>query len=250
MLLAIIASVISGAIDPLSLVIFGNSINTFIDRVTNLCSLNFTSLTQEYCPPGVMLTSNNFYTSTSLCNFTGSNLTEINFDLKDQTNNQIIFFIIIGCVLIICGYIRVAAFNITAERQTRTIRQILFQSILKKDIVYFDTHKTGELNTLLSDDVNKIRDGIGDKLGAIIRAISTFISCVIISLVKGWKLALVILSTLPIIVATFIISSKVITSLTATELKAYGKAGAIAEEVISSIRTVLSYNGQEKEIQR
>ncbi|CAF3922148.1 unnamed protein product [Rotaria sp. Silwood1] len=181
MLLAIIASVISGAIDPLSLVIFGNSINTFIDRVTNLCSLNFTSLTQEYCPPGVMLTSNNFYTSTSLCNFTGSNLTEINFDLKDQTNNQIIFFIIIGCVLIICGYIRVAAFNITAERQTRTIRQILFQSILKKDIVYFDTHKTGELNTLLSDDVNKIRDGIGDKLGAIIRAISTFISCVIIS---------------------------------------------------------------------
>ena len=34
------------------------------------------------------------------------------------------------------------------------------------------------------------------------------------------------------------------------ELKAYGKAGAVAEEVISSIRTVLSYNGQEREIQR
>jgi hypothetical protein len=34
------------------------------------------------------------------------------------------------------------------------------------------------------------------------------------------------------------------------ELKAYGKAGTVAEEVISSIRTVLSYNGQEREIQR
>jgi hypothetical protein len=41
-----------------------------------------------------------------------------------------------------------------------------------------------------------------------------------------------------------------ITKLTTTELKAYGKAGAVAEEVISSIRTVLSYNGQEKEIRR
>ena len=41
-----------------------------------------------------------------------------------------------------------------------------------------------------------------------------------------------------------------ITNLTETELKAYGKAGAIAEEVISSIRTVLCYNGQKKEIQR
>lgn len=34
------------------------------------------------------------------------------------------------------------------------------------------------------------------------------------------------------------------------ELKAYGKAGAIVEEVFSSIRTVFAYNGQEKEKQR
>jgi len=38
--------------------------------------------------------------------------------------------------------------------------------------------------------------------------------------------------------------------MTVKEIRAYKKAGAIAEEVISSIRTVLSYNGQEKEIQR
>jgi hypothetical protein len=42
----------------------------------------------------------------------------------------------------------------------------------------------------------------------------------------------------------------VVIKMTAIELKAYGKAGTVAEEVISSIRTVLSYNGQEKEIQR
>jgi hypothetical protein len=34
------------------------------------------------------------------------------------------------------------------------------------------------------------------------------------------------------------------------ELKAYGKAGAVAEEVFSSIRTVFSYNGQEREVNR
>lgn len=39
-------------------------------------------------------------------------------------------------------------------------------------------------------------------------------------------------------------------SLTAMELKAYGKAGAIAEEVFGSIRTVFAYNGQEREKQR
>lgn len=39
-------------------------------------------------------------------------------------------------------------------------------------------------------------------------------------------------------------------SLTAIELQAYGKAGAIAEEVFSSIRTVFAFNGQEREKQR
>ena len=38
--------------------------------------------------------------------------------------------------------------------------------------------------------------------------------------------------------------------MTVVELEAYGRAGVIAEQVISSIRTVLTYNGQEKEIQR
>lgn len=34
------------------------------------------------------------------------------------------------------------------------------------------------------------------------------------------------------------------------ELKAYERAGAIAEEVFSSIRTVFSYNGQQREEKR
>ncbi len=38
--------------------------------------------------------------------------------------------------------------------------------------------------------------------------------------------------------------------MTTMELKAYGKAGAIAEEVLSSIRTVFAYNAQEREAQR
>ena len=41
-----------------------------------------------------------------------------------------------------------------------------------------------------------------------------------------------------------------VTKLSVIEVETYGKAGTVAEEVISSIRTVLSYNGQKKEIQR
>ena len=43
---------------------------------------------------------------------------------------------------------------------------------------------------------------------------------------------------------------KVQTTATANELEAYGKAGGVAEEVFSAIRTVFAFGGQRKEVQR
>jgi len=67
-----------------------------------------------------------------------------------------------------------------AERQTRAIRQNLFRAILRKEITYFDTHKTGELNTKLTDDVDKIHDGIGDKLGSTSQLLASCITGLIL----------------------------------------------------------------------
>ena len=38
--------------------------------------------------------------------------------------------------------------------------------------------------------------------------------------------------------------------LTGRELEAYAKAGAVADEVLSSIRTVAAFGGEEKEAER
>lgn len=38
--------------------------------------------------------------------------------------------------------------------------------------------------------------------------------------------------------------------MTSKELKAYAKAGAVAEEVFSAIRTVVAFGGQKKEALR
>ncbi len=43
---------------------------------------------------------------------------------------------------------------------------------------------------------------------------------------------------------------QVIGNLTSREQSAYAKAGSVAEEVISSIRTVVAFGGEHKEYQR
>jgi ABC-type bacteriocin/lantibiotic exporter with double-glycine peptidase domain len=58
---------------------------------------------------------------------------------------------------------------------------------------------------------------------------------VIISLIKGWKLTLVILSISPLLFISSLMFTQLTSVLTSSELKSYAKAGAIAEEVTSLI---------------
>lgn len=114
------------------------------------------------------------------CNLTQSNFMGPNNDLTAASKKPLQISLILGFISILSGYIRVISLNILAERQSRTIRKILFRSILKKDIVYFDKHETGELNVHFTENINKIRDGMGDKLGSAIEMISTSLTCFII----------------------------------------------------------------------
>ena len=67
-----------------------------------------------------------------------------------------------------------------AERQTKSIRLSLFRSILRQEIGFLDVYKSGELTNRLTDDITKIKDGIGDKFGSFIQFTSAFISGIVI----------------------------------------------------------------------
>ncbi|CAF1145696.1 unnamed protein product [Adineta ricciae] len=248
MLIGTAGGLAHGVLMPLMIIVFGSLLNTFTDRTADLCTMNYTAVAIESCPPGYQLSISNILASLSICNFTVTNGTSVDFQGLVMT--QINYMVALGCVSIILGYVQVAFWSMPAERQTRTIRQNLFRSILRKEIVYFDTHKTGELNTRLTDDVDKIHDGIGDKLGSAAQFLASFITGLIIGFAKGWKLTLVVLSMSPLLFASALVLSQFASSLTAKELKAYGRAGAVAEEVFSAIRTVFCYNGQERETKR
>ncbi|CAF1466644.1 unnamed protein product [Adineta ricciae] len=249
-LFATIAALGNGIAMPMLLLISGNLLNTFTNRTIQLCSLNFTMLSKDYCPLGVELTSINFYQTFSVCNLTALNLTNFNSDFKSETQRETLSLVAIGFSSIVLSYIQATLWRILAERQTQIIRRTLFRSILREEVVFFDKHKTGELNTHLTDDIDTIHNGIGDKLGSGIQLFASVIVGFAVGFAKGWKLTLVVLSTSSMILISTPLFSKLGMRLTKMELEENGKANAVAEEVFSSIRTVLCYNGQEKEQQR
>ncbi|CAF4164877.1 unnamed protein product, partial [Rotaria sordida] len=128
MLLGTVGGLSNGILLPLMIVVFGGLLNSFTDRSADLCKLNFTALAIEYCPKGYQLTASNYLSSVSICHFN-----ETTLDFQGEVKKQTLYLVGIGCASLVLGYIQIVFWSMAAERQTKAIRQKLFQSILRKE---------------------------------------------------------------------------------------------------------------------
>ncbi|NXQ68859.1 MDR1 protein, partial [Quiscalus mexicanus] len=223
MIVGLVAAAANGTGMPLMIIIFGEMTNSF---VLSGVQSNDTSVNNSSCPsdPGV--------------------------DIEGEMTKFAYYYVGIGFAVLILSIVQVWTFLVTATRQTARIRQKFFFAVLHQEMAWFDTTQIGALNTRLTDDINTIREGIGDKISIFLQFFSTFVSGLIIGFIYGWKLTLVVMSVSPLLAASAAVWSTLLASLTAKELSAYAKAGAVAEEILTAIRTVVAFNGQQKALEK
>ncbi|KAE8299344.1 Bile salt export pump ATP-binding cassette sub-family B member 11 [Larimichthys crocea] len=160
------------------------------------------------------------------------------------------YYVGIAFGVLIVSYIQIVFWVTAAARQIQQIRKTYFRKIMRMEIGWFDCNSVGELNTRISDDINKINNAIADQMSIFIERISTSVFGFMVGFIGGWKLTLVVIAVSPLIGVGAGLIAMALAQLTGRELKAYAKAGAVADEVLSSIRTVAAFGGQEKEAER
>ncbi|XP_010631198.1 ATP-dependent translocase ABCB1-like isoform X3 [Fukomys damarensis] len=224
MVLGTLAAAIHGAALPLLMLVFGD-------------------MTDSFSNAGNSVSSNS--TNQSVIN-----KTLIFRHLEEEMTTYAYYYTGIGAGVLIAAYIQVSFWCLAAGRQIQKIRKQFFHAIMKQEIGWFDVHDVGELNTRLTDDVSKINEGIGDKIGMFFQSTATFLAGFIVGFTRGWKLTLVILAVSPVLGLSAALWAKVLSSFTDKELSAYAKAGSVAEEVLAAIRTVIAFGGQNKELER
>ena len=80
--------------------------------------------------------------------------------------------------------------------------------------------------------------------------ISAFVAGFGVGFFYSWSMTLVMMVMTPFIVCSGAWMSRQVATRTQVEQETYAVAGHIAEETFSSIRTVLSLNGQGRELNR
>ena len=69
---------------------------------------------------------------------------------------------IIGLINFVMAYIFVTCLNHSAECQVHRIRGLFFKSVLRQDIGWYDTHQTTDFAVRMTEDLNKLQEGIGE----------------------------------------------------------------------------------------
>ncbi|KAI8147824.1 putative ABC transporter protein [Fennellomyces sp. T-0311] len=208
MVLATIGSMFSGAILPVSIIIFG-------DFLRNLAS--------ALLKPSTLL---------------------------DETLPMILTIIYLGTAVLIASYFANSFWIMTGENQTRRIRMLYLHAVLRQDMSWFDKAEEGSLTTRLAADTQTIQDGISEKFGLLVLCLAQFVSGYIVAFIKGWKMALVMLATMPVLLGTGATMGVLITRYTLKVQNSYAEAGSIAEQVFAGLRTVYSFSLQERFAQR
>uniref|UniRef100_A0A8C7A8B6 P-type phospholipid transporter n=1 Tax=Neovison vison TaxID=452646 RepID=A0A8C7A8B6_NEOVI len=222
MSLGTIMAIAHGAGLPLMMIVFGQMTDKFVDTAGNFSfPVNFSL---SMLNPGRIL--------------------------EEEMTRYAYYYSGLGAGVLVAAYIQVSFWTLAAGRQIRKIRQEFFHAILRQEIGWFDINDTTELNTRLTDDISKISEGIGDKVGMFFQAVATFFAGFIVGFVRGWKLTLVIMAISPILGLSAAVWAKILSAFSDRELAAYAKAGAVAEEALGAIRTVIAFGGQNKELER
>ncbi|KAL2917729.1 hypothetical protein HK105_202602 [Polyrhizophydium stewartii] len=171
-------------------------------------------------------------------------------ELDNGVRDGVIKFCIIGVITFVSSYGQMSCWMLAGENQSKRIRELYFKAILHQDVAWFDKTSTGELTTRMNADTSLIQEGMSDKVGLILQFTASFITGFVIGFTKGWKLALVLTCSVPALAGAAILMSKILAGGATDEQAAYASAGGVAQQVLSSMRTVVSFGGEEREVAR
>ncbi|GJT44813.1 ABC transporter family protein [Tanacetum coccineum] len=138
----------------------------------------------------------------------------------------------------------------TAERQASRLRSTYLKAVLRQEVAYFDLNvtSTAEIITSVSSDSLVIQEVISEKVPMFVMNFSIFGGAYIVAFILLWRLAIVGLPFIILLVIPGLIYGRVLMSLSRKIREEYNKAGNVAEQAISSIRTVYSFVGENKTI--
>ncbi|KAL4088279.1 hypothetical protein PRIC1_012703 [Phytophthora ramorum] len=169
---------------------------------------------------------------------------------REALNKASLHYFLIAIGLFVTDYLAYLLFSLSAERQMKALRAHALQHMLYMDISWYDLHDPLQLSSRITGDTVKIKDGMGQKLGDFVKYVCQFFAGYIIGFARGWDITLVMMCVMPLMTWSMAYVLRSWHVRAAYTQRMYAEAGAVAEETLSSIRTVSSLTAEHRAIEK
>ena len=148
------------------------------------------------------------------------------------------------------SFMRVYLLTSVGERSLADMRKDVYSKLLSMPMSFFTEKRVGELSNRISSDLSQIQDAITFTLAEFLRGVFTLIIGLIFIFLISPKLALIMLSVVPLLAIVAVVFGKKIRKMARKTQDQLADSGTIVQETFHGISIVKAFTSEFHEITR
>lgn len=141
-------------------------------------------------------------------------------------------------------------FTVAGERVVTDLRTQLYSAIVRQDIGFFDTSRTGELTNRLGSDTTVLQNTVTVNVSMMLRFGIIALGGVFMMLLTSPLLTAVAMAVVPVVAIGAAVYGRIVRRLSKKVQDALAEATQVAEETISGVRTVRAFAREDEAVGR
>jgi ABC-type multidrug transport system fused ATPase/permease subunit len=174
---------------------------------------------------------------------TNTTISKDNIELLtfDNANEVAFALFILFAFQALFSFVRVVIFNNVTENTLRDIRDRAFKKMVYMPMNFFDVNKVGELTSRVSSDITQIQETLRTTIAEFFRQVIIILGGVAFLFMISWKLALIMLGTVPVMAVLAVVFGRFIRKLSKQAQDYAAESNSIIEETLSGISNVKAF---------
>jgi len=164
-----------------------------------------------------------------------------------QLNQAMVVLAVITLLMAAGTFTRFYLVSWLGERVSNDVRLAVFNHLLTLDPHYFEVNRSGEINARLTTDTTLLQSIIGSSISMALRSSLTFAGGLVMMLITNPKLALIVLTSVPLIIFPMILYGRKVRKLSRLSQDRVADIGTYAGEIVQNIKVVQSFTREAEE---
>lgn len=162
----------------------------------------------------------------------------------NNINSVALLLLVLLIIQSVASFFRVVIFTKVTERTMRDIRKDAFDKLIYMPMDFFNRNKVGELTSRIAADITLIQDTLRTTVAELFRQIIIIIGSIVFITIVSWRLALIMLATVPVMALIAVIFGRFIRKLSKQAQDYSATSNSIIEESLMGITNVKTFTNE------